>query len=65
MSSRRSEMSTSFFLTIKLNELIMVSGHRLGQIVDLASNSELLVLEGWNLMRKYKVAGQKPLVVNY
>ena len=65
MSSRRSEMSTSFFLTIKLNELILVSGRRLGQIVDLASNSELLVLEGWNLMRKYKVAGQKLIVFNH
>ena len=62
MSSRRSEMSTSFFLTIKLNEPIMVSGRRLGQVIDLTSNTSFIVLEGWNLMRKCKLAGQKPIV---
>ena len=39
------EMSTSFFLMIKLNEPIMVSGRRLGQIVDLTSNTSFIVLE--------------------
>ena len=65
MSSRRSEMSTSFFLTIKLNEPIMVLGRRLGQIFDLSSNTSLIVLEGWNLMCKCKSAGQKPIVFNF
>ena len=36
------EMTTNFFLTIKINEPIMVSGRRLGQIIDLASDSILL-----------------------
>ena len=65
MSSRRSEMSTSFFLMIKLNEPIMVSGRRLGQVIDLTYNTGFIVLEVWNSMCKYKVAGQKSVVFNY
>ena len=64
MSSRRSEMSTSFFLMIKLNEPIMVSGRRLGQTIDLTSNTSFIVLEVWNLMYNCKLAGQKLIVFN-
>ena len=64
MSSGRSEMSTSFFLMIKLNEPIIVSGRRLGQIIDLTSNTNFIVLGAWNSMCKCKLAGQKLIVFN-
>ena len=48
MSCRRPEKSTSLFMQIEINETIMVSWRRLGHIIDLTSDSILLVLEGWN-----------------
>ena len=48
--TRLLEMTTNFFLTIKLNEPIMVSMRRLCNIIDVPSDSNFLVIKGWNSM---------------
>jgi hypothetical protein len=42
----------------------MVSGRRLGKIIDLISNTNFIVLGVWNSMCKCKLAGQKLIVFN-